>query len=234
MHEHTDHNALLLQVMAHDLLAPLTAIKWQLELLARQGVQSSKGEEYLRSLTQSTELGITLTKHAHVAGRVLVGSYALDATPQSLPAVVERSAQALSLQYERHGVTLEVNVDAEPWLRTFDAELVAAFVWSIAKFFLTSAPPQATVSIRGMSVPDAEASTYVIMCSVSGIPEVEACVSAFNSVDAKGAYDQSYVFAKLARDVARLLGVDVAASVQGTGMLIEASFSGPVVPLGTA
>lgn len=230
MNENPNNNALLLQVMAHDLLAPLTAVKWQLELLTRNGTFTPKGEEYLRNLAQSTELGIALTKHAHVAGRVLVGSYDADNAVQSLPAIVQQSASALESQYQRHGVTLEVAVDTEPYVRTFDKELVAVFMWSIAKFFLSCSPAQSTVSIRGVRAPVDTDNTYVIMCSAAGVPEAEACVTAFNAVVARGAYDQAYVFAKLAHDVALLLGVDLSASAQSGGMIIESAFRGEVTP----
>jgi hypothetical protein len=226
MHEQTiDHNALLLQVMAHDLLAPLTAIKWQLELLAREG-SSPKGVEYVRSLQQSSDLGITLTKHAHVAGRVLVGSYQADPIEQSLSTVVESSVRALVPQYERHGVQLDVSVEREENLRSFDTELVAVFVWSIAKFFLSCAPAKAQVLVRGMAVPDTSANTYVLIVSANDIPEADACVESFKKGTARGAYDHAFVFARLIHEVADLLGVDVSAETQGSSLILEAAFRG--------
>lgn len=226
MHEKSiDHNALLLQVMAHDLLAPLTAIKWQLELLAREG-STSKGADYVRSLQQSSDLGITLTKRAHVAGRVLVGSYQMDSVEQSLPTVIESSVRALVPQYERHGVRLDVSIDPEQTLRTFDTELLAVFVWSIAKFFLSCAPAQAQVLVRGMAVPDVGANTYVLIVSANDIPEAEACVESFKKGTARGAYDHAFVFARLIHDVASMLEVDVSAETQGSSLILEAAFRG--------
>jgi K+-sensing histidine kinase KdpD len=222
-----DHNALLLQVMAHDLLAPLTAIKWQTELLGREGGQgvTPKYMERLQGVYDSTQLGITLTKHAHVAGRVLVGSYVQDLVNVSLSSVIQASAMDLRFQYERHGLKLEVDVDDDQSTRDLDVELVGLFVWSIAKFFLSSAPANTTVSIRGLSAPrDGEGSTYVLIASAPGIPEAEKCVQTLSSLEATGSYDQSYVFAKLIHATAPLLGVTVSASVQGSQLMIEAPF----------
>lgn len=225
-----DHNALLLQVMAHDLLAPLTAIKWQLELLGREG-STPKGAAYISALQQSSDLGITLTKHAHVAGRVLVGSYQPDSVEQSLPAIIESSVRALVPQYERHGVRLEVSVEQEQLLRSFDTELLAVFVWSIAKFFLSCAPAQAQVLVRGMAVPDTSASTYVLIVSANDIPEVEGCVESFKKGTARGEYDHAFVFARLVHEVADLLGADVSAEAQGGSLILEAAFRGSSSPV---
>lgn len=228
MHEKSiDHNALLLQVMAHDLLAPLTAIKWQLELLAREG-STPKGAEYLRSLQQSSDLGITLTKRAHVAGRVLVGSYQTDPVEQSLSAVIESSVHALVPQYERHGVHLDLSIEPEQTLRTFDAELLAVFVWSVAKFFLSCAPANAQVLVRGMAVPDTSENTYVLIVSASDIPEADACIASFKNGTARGDYDHAFVFSRLVQDVAKLLGADVSAETQGNSMILEAAFRGAI------
>lgn len=223
MEQKIDYNALLLQVMAHDLLAPLTAVKWQLELLNRDNIDTAKRNEYLQHLGESTELGISLTKHAHVAGRVLVGAYQSDNAMYSLPTILEGAAKALQSQYERHGVTLELSFDAESQNRQFDKELAGLFIWALAKYFLSCVPAQTAVSMRGMEASSDREGVYVIICSASNVPEVDACVSVFNSQEARGAYDEAFVFARLVHDVAQLLGITVSANRQGNGLLVEAT-----------
>jgi hypothetical protein len=221
-----DHNALLLQVMAHDLLAPLTAIKWQIELLARQGISGAKREEYLKGLQQSAQLGITLTKHAHVAGRALTGSYVLDEQTQSVSGVVRDSILALVPQYARHGVVLTANFEEGELEMSFDAELIGVLVWSLAKFYLSATPPQSSVSVQGMRIaPEGAPPQYVVLYTAPDIPEVKTCVQAFVSNEAQGVYDQASVFARLTHVVADLLSVQVSVSEAGTGMLAEIIFT---------
>jgi len=222
-----DHNALLLQIMAHDLLAPLTAIKWQLELLARPDVSKEKHTEYVRHLQESAELGIMLTKHAHVAGRVLVGSYASDNASLSLSACIESSLRALASQFERHGVALDIACEQESFNRDFDKELVGLLTWALAKFFLSCSPAQSSVSVRGLCVPAETVSGYAVMYTAPNIPENATCADTFTSDAATGSYDQMFVFARLVRDVAALIGVTVSMRAEGAGLIAEVSYVGP-------
>lgn len=220
-----DTNALLLQVMAHDLLAPLTAIRWQVELLEKTETADEKHAQYLKGINESSQLGITLTKHAHVAGKVLVGSYKKNLEHTSLPAVIRSAMDDLHLQYERHGISLEVEVDDEKSERDVDKALVGLYMWSLAKFFLSLTPANATVSIRGLSLSDAQGNdTYIIIGSVPGVPEQDECIKTFSAQEARGSYDQTFVFAKLMREVAPLIGVSASASTQANLLAVEASF----------
>lgn len=232
MEKKIDHNALLLQVMAHDLLAPLTAVKWQLELLAREGLADEKRKEYMRNLSQSTELGITLTKHAHVAGRVLTGAYTPENMEHSLSDVVRNAVLALVGQYERHGVALDIACEEDGNARVFDSELVGVLLWSLAKFFLASTPPQSSVAVRGMCIPmehDHDAvCTYAVLYTAPNIPEASKCVDMFVTGEVRGEYDQAFVFARLTHEVASLLGVQAVMRAEGTGIIAEVSFVGGV------
>jgi K+-sensing histidine kinase KdpD len=224
MNSEKDHNALLLQVMAHDLLAPLTAIKWQTELL-EHGDAGEKRAAYLASIRESTELGITLTKHAHVAGRVLVGSYAQNPVTASLSRVTQTAAEDLRPQYTRHGLTLDVSMDDDTHDRTLDVELIGLFVWSLAKYFLSCTPANTTVNLRGMTVPNAEGdTTYVVVGSAPGVPEADECVKMFKEQEARGTYDQTYVFVKLLHEVASLIGVSTVVSAQANLLVVESAF----------
>ena len=152
MADKIDPHALLLQVMAHDLLAPLTAIKWQGELLARPKLDDTKRAEYVQNIRRSAELGITLSKHAHVAARVLGGAYTGTQECIKLHETLRTSAEALKEQYARHGLSLTVDVHDEGKERPVDRELIAFLVWLMAKYFLTCASAGASVALQGESV----------------------------------------------------------------------------------
>lgn len=221
-----DHNALLLQVMAHDLLAPLTAIKWQIEILAKDGSQDAKFAERLQGAHDSTHLGITLTKHAHVAGRVLVGSYEQDKVSTPLADIVREAALDLAYQYDRHGLTLEVEIDVDPTQYEIDTNLLKLLVWAIAKYFLSSAPAHTVVSFRGITAPSEQGtSAFVLIGSAPNIPDTQKSVDPFSATEASGPYDQAFVFAKLIHTIAPLVGASVSASAQGSSLVIEVSFN---------
>jgi K+-sensing histidine kinase KdpD len=221
-----DHNALLLQVMAHDLLAPLTAIKWQTEILVKEGPSAQKFTERMQGVQDATQLGISLTKHAHVAGRVLTGSYEQDKVHTSLTDIVRTAVLDLRYQYERHGLTLEVDIDTNPTEYAIDVHLLQLYVWSVAKFFLSSAPANAGVSFRGILAPNAEGKqVFVLIGTAVGIPEPEGRVAVFSAEEAEGAYDQAFVFAKLIHTITPLIGAVVSASAHaGNQLVIETSF----------
>lgn len=223
--EHMDHNALLLQVMAHDLLSPLTTTKWQTELLQRVEKDGAKRLQYIQNIQDSTQLGITLTKHAHVAGRVLVGAYDQDIVDASLPDTVRGAAEDVELQFERHNLGLDISVEGEEGTRKFDVELISLFVWSVAKYFLSCTPAGAAVSIRGMQVPNTSGrNMYAYIVSAPGVPEAEECAQIYVTQRARGTYDQTYVFAKLIHDIAQLIGASVNITAQNNLLVVEAGF----------
>ncbi len=225
MAHHVDHNALLLQVMAHDLLAPLTAVKWQVELLGRDNVPSAKRASYVKGITDSTELGITLTKHAHVAGKVLVGTYAKDESSVSLPEEVRVAVHNLRLQYERHGLDILAEVGDEETERVLDRQLTALMIWSIAKFFLTCTPAGSTVSMRGISGSAHDGSSlYTLIVSAPNVPDMQELARCFQESVARDPYDQTYVFTKLIHTAAPLLGASVNVETQTDLFALEVVF----------
>lgn len=220
-------NALLLQVMAHDLLAPLTAVKWQVELLNKHNLDPVKREQYLENIADSTSLGIALTKHAHVAASVLIGTYKRNDEQGSLSTVIRTAVHNLILQYERHGISLETDIHDDTRTRTVDRELIGLLVWSIAKFFLTCTPANTAVSIRGMpSTYESGPSRYTLFVSAPDIPDRDAYVAQFNAREARDQYDQTHVFTTLIHTVAPLLSTHVAAHTQENLLALEASFEG--------
>jgi len=221
----TDHNALLLQVMAHDLLAPLTATKWQIELLTRSFKDKEKREKYLSGITDSTELGIALTKHAHVAAKVLSNSYVGDITKTNLPAEIRQATTELKMQYERHGLILEAEIEDENRERDLDVSLTKLFIWSVAKFFLSCVPPQTKVTMRGFHAQkETVDGKYIFIAIAEKVPDAKTYVDIISSQVARGALDQSYVFSKLINDIAPYLNVTYSADVQSEGISLEVIF----------
>ena len=220
-----DHNALLLQVMAHDLLAPLTATKWQVELLEKAYKYKEKREKYLSGISASTELGIALTKHAHVAGKILSNAYESEITKTNLPVEIRQAATELKLQYERHGLILEAEIEDEDKERSLDVSLTKLFIWSIAKFFLTCVPPQMKVTMRGFRAQkETIDGKYIFIILAEKVPNAQEYVNLIISQEARGALDQSFVFSKLINDVASYLNVSYSADVQSEGISLEVIF----------
>jgi hypothetical protein len=225
MTEHTDHNALLLQVMAHDLLAPLTAIKWQIELLNSNFKDVEKKERYMKGIADSTELGISLTKHAHVAGKVLSRSYSGDFEKNKLSRVISDTVSDLKHQYERHGLILEENIDGESAEIDIDVELTKLFVWSLAKFFLTCVPPQTVVKMEGFQTFEQPLEgNYVFTMSAKGVQNGQEYVQFISAHEPKGNLDQTYVFAELLYELTPLLNVTLVPSFESDTFTLTASF----------
>jgi len=219
-----DHNALLLQVMAHDLLAPLTATKWQVELLEKSYKDKEKREKYLSGISASTELGIALTKHAHVAGKILSNSYDGDITKTNLPAEIRQATAELKMQYERHGLILEAEIEDENKEREMDVSLTKLFIWSIAKFFLSCVPPQTKVTMRGFHAQKETDKKYIFIVMADKVPNAQEYVNLVVAQEARGALDQSFVFSKLIKDIAPHLNVSYSADVQADGVSLEVIF----------
>jgi hypothetical protein len=225
MANQAEHNALLLKVITHDLLSPLTATKWYAELLHSGGVDLDKQREYLRGIADAANLGISITKHVHIAGKVLTGAYSPDQSTFNLTDTVEHAARDLVAQYERHGVTLTIDIDKEDIDRTSDKELVGLLVWSVAKYFLSSAPAGATVAFRGLASETIDRPTYSLLASLPNVPDRDERVQTFTTREPSGAYDQAYVFAELVHESARALDVQVTLGVQDNLLVLETAFT---------
>jgi len=219
-----DPHALLLQVMAHDLLAPLTAVKWQSELLANPNLDAHKRAEYVGNIRRSTELGITLAKHAHVAARVLGEGYAGIREQCRLHTVVGRALEALKEQYARHGLSLAIEVQDEGKDRAVDRELVGFFVWLMAKHVLTCAPAGATVVVHGESASVEGQPSYRVSVRVSGVEGAEHRAHAFADDEPLDALDQTFVFSYLLRHTASILSCTITAQGKGRDLSLTANF----------
>ncbi len=177
-----NYNALLLEVMAHDLMAPLTAIKWQIELLGKSYKDTLKREKYLKGLAESTELGIALGKYAHSIGRVLGGTYEGFNTKSPVSKVIKSSVENLRLQYERHALTLRLeDVEQGDAEKEFDVQLVELYVWCIAKYFLAVTAPNSEVVVRGKMFEKEGKKYYSFSVSSDKVDRPQLCLETFQT-----------------------------------------------------
>lgn len=222
MPENSDYNTLLLRLLAHDLLAPLTAVKWQVELLAKEK-KGAKRERYLKGISESTELGISLAKHAHVASKILSHTYEICPPEEvELGGLVQETSGELVLQYGRHALTLETNIKNENKNRALDRELVSLLVWSMGKFFLSAARPYTTVRMYGENKSDG---AYVLRITSNEIPEKESLKMLFSGEVSAGEFDQAYIFSKLIIESAQKINVSVTVESKENEFALIATFS---------
>lgn len=220
----TEPHGLLLQVMAHDLLAPLTAIKWQSELLARPKLDDAKRAEYVQNISRSAELGIALSKHAHVAARVLSGAYTGTQEPGSLHETLRTAAEALREQYARHGLSLKTEFSDEGQQRAVDRELTGFLVWLIAKYFLTCASAGAEVVVRGEPILHEGAAKYALTVRSLGVEGAEYRVETFTDTEAHHALDQTFVFTYLIQRVVSLIPCTVSVFTEQKNLVVRVLF----------
>ncbi len=217
-----DPHAALLGVIAHDLLAPLTAIKWQTELLLRPGIAATQRVTYLEQVAESAQLGIVLTKHVHVASLVLAGAYEGTERQVALAESVGKTAATLRAQYERHGVALAVSCAPDGRLFTGDPDLASLLTWALAKFLLASVPYRAAVEVTG--TPATAPDGYQLVFRAVGVPDVGVCVERFHASGEAGVYDQAKLFATLSHTVASLVRATVVARAEGEHLVLAAVF----------
>jgi hypothetical protein len=217
---------MLLRVIAHDLLSPLTAVKWQAELLARPDVSRAKGEAYIESIRSSNELGIMITKHAHVAGSVLTKSYVKEEVPLVRSEVMRDVCIALTPQFERHGILFSHNIEVESSTSSVDKALVSLLVWSVAKFFLACVPTGGKVHVTGGLEQGHDANAYQLEIASDLVLDPESLVQVFTQRVPRSSLDQEYVFALLSHTVAEAIGtVSLSAQVRGTGIVLGIRFA---------
>ena len=208
MSDKNDPRALLLQVVAHDLLAPLTAVKWQCELLERPGLDEAKRKEYVLNIHRSAELGITISKHAHTAARVLGDTYSGTGKDATLHEVLHKSFDTLTEQYARHGLQLKTTFDAGAAPQKLDVELLGFYAWLTAKYFLTLTPAGALVEVTGTPREHYSSPVYALDIHAEPIVHPEQYTRTFSDDVQPDGLDQTYVFVQLIRHVAPMLNAD--------------------------
>jgi signal transduction histidine kinase len=212
---------MLLRVIAHDLLSPLTAVKWQAELLARPDVNRAKRDAYIESIRASNELGIIITKHAHVAGSVLTKSYVKEEISLVRSEVMREVCIALTPQFERHGIVFSHNIEAESEKFLIDRALISLLVWSVSKFFLACVPTGGKVHVTGGLEQGQENNAYILEIGSDLVSDPESLVQVFTQQVPRNSLDQEYVFALLAHSVVEMLSAaTLTARVRGTGITI--------------
>lgn len=224
MSETAAHGGLLLKVITHDLLSPLTAAKWYSELLAQGGVGAAKEKEYLEGIAKAANLGIAITKHVQVAGRLLGGDYRAEIVSGNLSTVVERVLRDMQPQFERHGVSMDMHIDAEERRRELDQELTGLLLWSAAKYMLTASAAGSTVTVRGFPAAGENDSAYAIIMSLAGVVDRKQRIQAFSARTSVGDYDQAFVFAEILHEIANASTAVVSLGEQEMNMLLELTF----------
>ena len=101
------------------------------------------------------------------------------------------------MQYERHGLILEAEIEDENKEREMDVSLTKLFIWSIAKFFLSCVPPQTKVTMRGFHAQKETDKKYIFIVMADKVPNAQEYVNLVVAQEARGALDQSFVFSKL-------------------------------------
>lgn len=201
----SDPHAMLLRVIAHDLLSPLTAIKWQAELLGGKHVSRKKRGAYIENIQASNQLGIMIAKHAHVAGGVLTKTYHAEPRAVLRSEVMQQTCAALVPQYERHSVTLRTDCAADVAPHEYDPALLSLLVWATAKLFLSDAPAGGVVAARGVAFSHG-ISGYRLVFESGDLQRADDIAVTINDRVPQNSLDQSFVFALLMHAVAAYLG----------------------------
>lgn len=141
------HTALL-RTLLHDLLTPLTAIRWNSELLVDKHAKMER-ERLVRSLNDihdSSILGISIAHKINSSIQILDGRFARQDKVHDVGETVAHACYELVPQYERHGVTLECQ-SIEKGELTLDPNLVDTLTWAFLKYMLSMATAGATVHV---------------------------------------------------------------------------------------
>ena len=224
----SDPHALLLRVIAHDLLSPLTAIKWQAELLGGKHVSRKKRRAYIENIQASNQLGIMIAKHAHVAGGVLTKTYHAEPHEVLRSDVVQQTCVALAPQFERHSVALSAECAPDVAPHYYDPALLSLLVWATAKLFLSDAPAGGAVAARGIAFSHG-VSGYRAVFESADLQRAEDMVVTLNQQVPQNSLDQSFVFALLMHAVAEYLGNTQIEAEMYQGMLrVSLVFNDPV------
>jgi K+-sensing histidine kinase KdpD len=221
MSDHKDKSTVFLQVMAHDLLAPLTAIKWQTELLHKNVKDKKKREDYLSGIASSTELGISIAKNTHVASKVLSDAYDGLVEEGNVSEHVQKAVTDLVLQFERHGLVLQNEIEETETLSQTDIPLLELYVWSLAKFYLTITPPNNTVIAKGAKKDNG----YELILSAPNVPDKEKQIEDFQNGEAQEVFDQKFVFIELIKKIAPQINTQPELKAEGDNLLIVSVFS---------
>ena len=220
----------LLEILSHDLLAPVTAVKWQLELLERDADDHTKREKYIHGMRDSAEISIALLQYVATTGAVLRGEHTSEKKNISISDVLEHAWRHIEPQYGRHGVLLDISCEAECGVRPVDVRLMQVFVWVVAKFFLASAVVRDTVQVRGFCLKNesGEEVGYIMTVSAPRVTNATTYQKAFNDPSRQillesGSPVHADVFAELIRVVAKEAGILFSAGIETDVFTFEAS-----------
>jgi hypothetical protein len=221
MHTPLRYDELLLRILTHDLLAPLTAIKWQVEILEKKG---NREEPHNVILQDSVAIGIALVKRAQVASVLMGGKYAIHPLPHMVASVLETVCVEIKTQCERHGVGLEWTCDPEKEPRIIDIDIVSLFVWSVVRFFLTFSEEKKVLSVRGVAPPQGESGAYTFIVSGEESEEAKKAVAFFQGNDEVSATEERVLFSSLIHEIAQALAITVSMEVRDGVVIFDSAF----------
>jgi hypothetical protein len=219
----------LLEVLSHDLLAPITAVKWQAELLEKEVKHAQKRNVYVSHIRDSVELSIALLQYVSMTIAVLQSSYVAKKTKENISDVISDTWKRIEPQYARHGVVLDASFDDVSEVCDIDVQRLQVFVWVVAKFFLSSVTAGQVIRVSGLSLAVENGGTcrYSMAVSAPHVTSVEVYKAIFNDVTQPISIEQgqqhTLVFAALIRDVAKDAGILFSAGIDTDIFTLECS-----------
>lgn len=225
MSSESDRTALLLRVISHDLLAPLTAAKWYAEFLAKPRVSNTKREEYALGVREAAQVGISITKHIGTMARLFDEAAPSQALPCNPGTEAATAAAELQAQFDRHGVSLAVNIAPSAQSIRMDTDVFSLAVWAAAKYLLTAVGAGGSVEVLGGAgtnphghVPSVE--HYTVTLRSSTVEDAVLRAAALSADRAPQQLDQGSVFIHLLHAAAHRLPVRFESRADGHTLML--------------
>jgi hypothetical protein len=225
-----NHTAVLLQIISHDLLAPLTAIKWQTELLNRESLSKEKEEVYKKGISDATEMSISLLQTIGNTAVLLKDEYTPHLSLSSVDSILKESWLKMQEQYNRHGIKIDASFD-QGMKKEIDTMILEVFVWYVGKFFLSFSLAGESVLIRGVCLKKDEKCEKYTMTVSTRIEENTHLYahlfeedSSFSEKEIKNIPPHSYIFSEFIKKTASLSGILFSTGRNDDIFTFEASF----------
>lgn len=138
----------LLTVLAHDISSPLTAMRWQTELLLEEKGLRTETRATLSSIHDSILTGIDVSTMVALAVSVLQGDHGIIVEKFNPIQTTAYVVAMLTSQFERHNVTLEYSVENVLVSdMQSDPTVFKLAVWALLKYTLSCANAGSTVPL---------------------------------------------------------------------------------------
>ncbi len=175
--------AALLSVLAHDIASPLTALRWQTELLlGSSSMPEVEKTKTLHDIHESVLTGIGVTQTVGYAVNVLRGDYESSVRLCSPREVVTEVVNMLAPQFDRHRVSITTTC-GEMQEIVVDSALLKLAVWALLKRALVEAPSGTAVSFI-VSMSQDEHGVSLAMTVDTGVLSGTSAIPTRHSVNA--------------------------------------------------